>query len=491
MAFMPTLTRRKFLAGAACLAAGAGVAHSSRGGSFGTALAAPAIPGAGRTVPVHLVAAERPSALLPCFSGITLPLWTFSDSTWLPTIRIQLGDRLDVAFDNRLPRENEHATIHWHGIRLPNDQDGVPFLVQRPVAPGESFRYGFAPPDTGTYFFHTHCNTIEQLGRGLVGILIVEGDTTEPYAADEIVLLRDWRIDFDRRSFASFFTKKGASKAGTFGNVRSANGAAEADMKLPASADCRLRLINSDTTRVMEIAVVDAEAAVIAIDGAAVAPFALTTWLLGPGMRLDLVVRAPAEGGVAHIVDGRLEKAVSLVRLVGAGTARPARPFDPVPLRAARIPEPLVANATRLSFVFAAAGSTGTVVAIDDPLAPSLGSICVSSNDFWAINDTPWPGRDHAKIPPPLARLERGKSYVCSLKNASKLAHPIHLHGHSFKVLRSDQRTVPVHHADTVLLLPEETIEVAFVADNPGRWMLHCHVIEHQETGMMGYVEVV
>ena len=244
----------------------------------------------------------------------------------------------------------------------------------------------------------------------------------------------------------------------------------------------------------MEIAVVDAEAAVIAIDGAAVAPFALTTWLLGPGMRLDLVVRAPAEGGVAHIVDGAPGQG-RIPRPPGRGghgaagkTIRPGCRCGPVafPSPGSRECRHGCHSSSRRP------ARRCTVVAIDDPLAgPSLGSICVSSNDFWAINDTPWPGRDHAKIPPPLARLERGKSYVCSLKNASKLAHPIHLHGHTFKVLRSDQRTLPVHHADTVLLLPEETIEVAFVADNPGRWMLHCHVIEHQETGMMGYVEVV
>ena len=93
-------------------------------------------------------------------------------------------------------------------------------------------------------------------------------------------------------------------------------------------------------------------------------------------------------------------------------------------------------------------------------------------------------------IPPPLAVLERGRSYVFELKNGSPLLHPIHIHGHTFKVLKSDRRSLPVYHADTVVLTPEETIEVAFVADNPGRWMFHCHVIEHQETGMMGYVEV-
>jgi FtsP/CotA-like multicopper oxidase with cupredoxin domain len=485
------LTRRRFLAGAACLATGAGLARSSRAAPFNTALAAPADPSAGRRVTVHLAAAERPAAL-PCFSGITLPMWTFSEETWRPVIRIDLGDRLDVVLDNRLSRDGEHTSIHWHGIRLQNDQDGVPYLVQPPVMPGESFRYSFVPPDTGTFFFHSHCNTVEQMGRGLTGVLIVEGDTAEPYAADEVILLRDWLVDFDNRSFRNFFTARGASRAGTFGNVRSANGAVEAEIRLPSSADCRLRIVNSDPTRIMELAVIDAEAAVIAIDGVAVPPFPLGTWLLGPAARLDLAVRAPGEGGLARIVDRRLDEVVPLVRLVGTGAARPSKSFNPAPLRAGRIPEPQLAAADRLEFVFAPAGDYGPAAAIDDPLsAAALGSLCLSSDDFWRINGAAWPGADHAKIPPPLAVLERGRSYVFSLRNGSKLMHPIHIHGHTFTVLRSDRRSLPVHHADTVLLTPEETIEVAFVADNPGRWMFHCHVIEHQETGMMGYVEVV
>jgi len=419
-------------------------------------------------------------------------MWTFSESTWLPQIRLNLGDRLDVLLENRLPRNGEHTSIHWHGIRLPNDQDGVPFLVQRPVPPGESFRYNFVPPDTGTFFFHTHCNTTEQLGRGLVGILVVDGDTTEAYAADEIILLRDWLVDAEKRTFRNFITKRGAGRAGTFGNVRSANGATEAEISLPSSADCRLRIINCDPTRVMEIAVVDAEAAVIAIDGIAVPPFELASWLLGPAMRLDLVVRAPAEGGVARIVDRKLNEVVPLVRLVGTGVARSPKQFDPSPLRAGRIPEPDIPAAELQTFVFAPAGDYGNVINAGDPLgAPSLGSLCLSSDDFWTINGKAWPGGDHSKIPPPLARLERGRSYAWSLKNGSQLVHPIHIHGHTFKVLGSDRRRLPVHHADTILLMPEETVDVAFVADNPGRWMFHCHVIEHQETGMMGYVEVI
>ena len=273
---MSVLSRRGFLTGAACLATGMATIRSSSPATYSAALAAPAELGAEEKIMAHFVAAERQTAL-PCFGGNSLPMWTFSDDGWLPVIRLNLGDRLDTVLDNRLPREGEHTSIHWHGIRLPNDQDGVPYLVQQPVLPGESHRYSFVPPDTGTFWFHTHCNTAEQLGRGLVGLLIVDGDAIVPYAADETVLLRDWRIDPDDGTFRKFVTTRGANRAGSYGNVRSANGATKADIRLPSSADCRLRVVNADPTRVMELALDGAEAAVIAIDGVAVPPFQLRT----------------------------------------------------------------------------------------------------------------------------------------------------------------------------------------------------------------------
>ncbi len=193
-----------------------------------------------------------------------------------------------------------------------------------------------------------------------------------------------------------------------------------------------------------------------------------------------------------QLIDRRLDPVVSLARLVGAGPAPEAiAPFEPRPLRAGRIPAPDIGKAEHLDFTFAQAGGAAAIPTEDSPDGPFLGSLCLSSNTFWTINGEAWPGGDHSRIPPPLAILERGRSYAFRLKNGSQLMHPIHIHGHSFKVLRSDTRALPVHHADTVLLLPGETVDVAFVADNPGKWMFHCHVIEHQETGMMGYLEVV
>jgi FtsP/CotA-like multicopper oxidase with cupredoxin domain len=89
-----------------------------------------------------------------------------------------------------------------------------------------------------------------------------------------------------------------------------------------------------------------------------------------------------------------------------------------------------------------------------------------------------------------LAELKLGKSYIFELENLTPHAHPIHIHGHTFTFVSSNKRKLPPHKCDTIVLLPRERLEVALVADNPGSWMFHCHLLEHQETGMMGYVHV-
>lgn len=484
------LTRRQFMAAAAGTSAAALCAAAGEQPVYGRKLGPPVEMDIGRTVRVRLTAAERPTSL-PCFRGSSLPMWTFGDGAWPPVIRLQLGDRLEATLDNRLPRPDESTSIHWHGIRLPNGQDGVPYLVQPPVRPGESFRYSFTPPDAGTYFFHTHCNTVEQLGRGLEGILIIDGDAAEPYDADTILLLRDWMVDADAGEFTPFYTLRGAGRAGTYAPLRSANGMVNPEIRLPASGDCRIRVINTDATRVMQIGLEGAEAAIIAIDGIAVPPFPMSVTSIGPAMRIDLALRSPKEGGVARLIDQSIEPRAELAHFTATGSPRRDKPFDPAPLRASRIPEPDLKAATRLSFAFDASDAAQLFsVALSEAAAPMIGSLCLSERVFWTINGTPWPDRNHTRLPPPLAELKRGQSYIFELKNNSSFVHPIHLHGHTFSVLGSNKRRMPQHHADTVLLLPQEHAEVAFVADNPGAWMFHCHVIEHQESGMMGYFRV-
>jgi FtsP/CotA-like multicopper oxidase with cupredoxin domain len=479
------LTRRNVLAGALGTTLVGSCARFSAYRPLGPMVA----PGTGKTVAVRLTAAERPTAL-PCFEGAALPLWTFAEGAWPPVIRLELGDRLVTTLENRLPRADEHTSVHWHGVRLPNGQDGVPYLVQPPVRPGSSFRYAFSPPDAGTFFFHTHCNTVEQLGRGLVGVLIVDGDITEPYDADVLLLLRDWRIEPGTGRFASFATTRGSARAGTYGPLRSVNGAVNPEVVVPASGDCRLRLINVDPTRIMQIRVEGAEAAIIAIDGIALPPVPLTEWSMGPANRLELVLRAPPPGDVARLVDSSGGDRVELARLVGQGQPRRTALFDPAPLRSSRIPLPDLGNALRLEFNLQASDGGAAITSAGDPTGGPLGAICRSARTLWAINGRAWPDRAD-RLPPPIAVLDRGRTYLFALKNETMFSHPMHIHGHYFTYLNSNQRDRPAHRTDTLLMQSGEQVEVAFVADNPGDWMLHCHVIEHQENGMMSYFRVV
>jgi FtsP/CotA-like multicopper oxidase with cupredoxin domain len=482
---MTRITRRSLLTGAAAFAGAAALPRF--GGSAAHELPPPAEPASGKVVHVDLAAAERPTAL-PCFGGARLPLWTLSDGAWPPVVRMRLGDRLEASFENRLPRAGEHSSVHWHGLRIANAEDGVPYLTQRPVWPGERYSYSFVPPDTGSFFFHPHCNTVEQLGRGMAGLLIVEGDETEPYDADEVIALRDWRVDEATGTFLDFFTPQGAGRAGTFGTIRSANGAAAPAVELPAAGDCRLRVYNLDNTRVIQLGVMGAEAAIVAVDGVAMPPLPLRAWDLGPAMRLDIVVRAPGDGEEAQLVDYFAPEPVALARLLGRGEPHRSGSFNPAPLRAGRMAAPDLDNAERIPFKFTAT-ATAEAIAEAEASGAFLGSLCTSFASFWAINQQVWP-TEEGGLPPPLAVLKRGKSYILELQNLTPHKHPIHLHGHSFKVLSSNRRDVPLHRADTVLLHPKERVEVALVADNPGDWMFHCHIIEHQESGMMGYIRV-
>ena len=303
-------------------------------------------------------------------------------------------------------------------------------------------------------------------------------------------MAKDWRLDKDG-SFLPFSTDSGAARAGTFGTLRTVNGVAKFTRKVPASADLRLRLLNLDATRLMDVGVEGAKALIIAIDGNPIEPIPLDSWRLGAASRLDLVLRSPKAGGRILIRDYLPAEIFDLAILEAEGPDRRSAPFDPAPLYAANLPEADLTGAETQTYVFSAASDA--IASFIDTLDPAdplskviLDDLCTASRTFWAINKRSWPNDGHRNLPPPLARLKAGASYRFVLQNATPHPHPIHLHGHTFKVLSSSKRSLPVHHADTVLVLPKERIEIAFVA-TPGRWMFHCHILEHLETGMMGY----
>jgi FtsP/CotA-like multicopper oxidase with cupredoxin domain len=240
----------------------------------------------------------------------------------------------------------------------------------------------------------------------------------------------------------------------------------------------------------MELGIEGAEAALIAVDGNGLPPVPLRSWRAGPATRIDVALRAPAEpGAVVRLLDYFAPEPVELARLVTRGEALRRPPFAPEPLLANALAEPELERAERLRLTFSATAVAQEIVLPDGQTLRFADDLCLSDRTFWAINRQSWPEDGEGRMPPPLFEVARGRTQLLELVNATPHQHPIHLHGQFFKVLKGRRKT-PQHWADTVLLGPKDRAQIAFVADRPGDWMLHCHLIEHQETGMMAIYRV-
>ncbi|HEY4136012.1 MAG TPA: multicopper oxidase family protein [Alphaproteobacteria bacterium] len=463
------LSRRRFLLGTAALAGIAALPKPLR-----------ADPGA-----IALLAKERPLRL-PGLAGPS-PAWTYGDG-WPLELRVPRGETMRATLNNGL---QEHTTIHWHGVRVPYVMDGVPYFTQDPVQPGQSFTYSFAPPDPGTYFFHPHCDTLQAMSRGLSGVLVVEDPRDAGlFDVDKVVVLKDWRV-LPSGAFDSFTTDRDAARAGTFGNLRTVNGGAPPTLEVPPSARVRLRIVNLDVSRMPMLGVRGANAAVIATDGNACEPFPAQNWRLGPAMRCEIGFQAPADQGAEVVIeDIWTSKPQLLMRIVTKGAAAQKRAGTALKLPPVELPVPKLNGAQKIDFTLQAGLMDPKLAAWLKETGLGTDSLCLNQNIFWSINGKSWPGMTHDAKMPPLAELTSGKSYVFQMFNGSRYIHPMHLHGHTFRVLSSSKRKLPPHWADTVLVQPNERIDIAFVAGEPGDWMFHCHIVDHQDTGMMGYVRV-
>ena len=415
-------------------------------------------------------------ANLEIIPGKLTPALGFNGEFPAPVIRAKQGEAIRILFQNKL---QQATTIHWHGIRIDIKMDGVPFLSQAPVQPGESFLYEFVCPDAGTFWFHPHMHSVEQLGKGLVGALIVEEREIPEYDDDIIIGLKDWRLD-KQGQFLPLSLPRHAARAGTLGTVETINGKIKPRLAAPAGGLVRLRCLNLDSARVYHISLKDLEAHVIAIDGSPVStPRPLSTHSIGAGMRVDVALRLPSETNQEiRIYDNKGRGYFELCRLFTTAPSSPLLNTQLKALPANPLPTLDLENAETLAFEFEWAGALSPV---------KKGKV---DSTFWTINRRAWEGMNASSIPAPLATVGLGKTVIMKLHNATPHGHPIHMHGIIFTVLSSDKHEVDPFQTDTILLERNERATIAFVADNPGRWMFHCHVIEHMKTGLMGYITI-
>lgn len=447
----------------------------------------PATAASGRVREYRLRAAPASTSLLPGSDRQT-PVWAYDGRVPGPVLRFTQGERARIVFHNALPQP---TTVHWHGLRVPNAMDGVPGISQPPIEPGDEFVYEFDLQDAGSYWYHPHFASAEQQDRGLHGALIVEEAEPPIVDRDVVWLLDDWRLDDQARIVEDFDNRHDMSHAGRLGNTATVNGAAIETFAVRSGERVRLRLVNAANAWIYALDFQGHSPLVVALDGHPVEPHAPAGGkvVIGPAQRVDLLLDMNAAPGSRHdVVDGYYRgREYNLLELVYAN--RPLReqaPDAPFRLAANPLPEPDADTAEPLVLVLAGgAMSRFEGGLLDGETLDARGMI--RRGRFWTLNDVA-AGEQHGEA---MFRLRHGHSYRLQVHNTTRFPHPLHLHGQPFRVLSRNGAAEPRRPwRDTVLLGADEHAELLLRASNRGRWMLHCHIPEHMQSGMSTTVDV-
>ncbi len=289
------------------------------GSAFGTSSLVPVSGFASEKPPESLTAKLARVQLAPSQYPAT-EVWSFDGTVPGSLIRVSQGEQVSRRFVNQLP---EPSSVHWYGVRIVNAMDGVSGLTQDPVPSGAHFDYTFTPKDAGTYWYHNHTNSVEQVARGLYGPLIV--DELEPVDVDqdEFLVLDDWLLDPETAQIdPDFLSPHDRSHAGRRGNYVAVNGEAATTIAVKKNQRLRLRLINAANARIFQLSVSGLEGWVMALDGMPLPePEAITEpLLLAPGQRVDLFVDVTADSGqTADLVWYEDQEGYSLVQFTVDG----------------------------------------------------------------------------------------------------------------------------------------------------------------------------
>jgi FtsP/CotA-like multicopper oxidase with cupredoxin domain len=532
------LTRRGFLA--AGIAGGFAVAACSQNPPVSTdakmkaaiKAAEAARPHSGHTVTTTLTAQQTDIDL----GGVTARTMAYGNTIPGPLIRANIGDELAIKVQNRL---NEPTSVHWHGIVLRNDMDGAEPATPN-IPAGQDFTYRFSVPNAGTYWAHPHVGLEEDMGLYLP---IIVDDPTEPgnYDAEWIVVVDDWTDGVGKSPQQLYDALTSANKptlqnmptptstpapststtttpttrkttitkttttsgtpgttgttspstaAGTSGGVGTSDllGGDAGDIaypyylingRVPAAATTfnakpgqriRIRFINTGSDTAFRVALAQHSMTVTHTDGYPVVPIQVDALLIGMAERYDVIVTA-ADGVFPLVAAAEGKNAVARALLVTGSGSQPDPEFRPAELTK-RV-------ATIDMFTATTAVNLGAA-------EPNLNLPVVLGGDMtryvWTIN-----GEPYSKTNP--LHVRQGQRPTIIFDNPTMMYHPIHLHGHTFQLIKADG-TLGAR-KDTVIVLPKQKVDAVLVADNPGFWMLHCHNTYHQYAGMQTRLDYV
>ena len=532
------LTRRGFIAAgiaggfalAACSQSN-GQASSSAKMAAAIAAAEAARPHSRHTVTASLTAQQTDIDL----GGITARTLAYGNTIPGPLIRANIGDELAITVTNRL---DQPTSVHWHGIALRNDMDGVEPATPN-IPAGQDFTYRFSVPNAGTYWAHPHVGLEEDMGLYLP---VIVDDPTGPgsYDAEWIVVMDDWTDGvgkspqqlYDALTSQNKPTKQNMPAApptttttpttsptkpttsnktttttptgttstsgatgmpgmpgmpGQVGNSDLLGGDAGdiaypyylINGRVPAAATTfsakpgqriRIRFINSGSDTAFRVALGGHSMTVTHTDGYPVVPTQVDALLIGMAERYDVIVTA-ADGVFPLVASAEGKNAVARALLVTGSGSQPDPQFRP-PELTKRVGTLEVFTATTSVNLGAAEPNLHLPVVLGGDMAKYV----------WTIN-----GEVYSKTDP--LHVRQGQRPTMTFDNPTMMYHPMHLHGHTFQVLKADG--TPGARKDTVIVLPKQKINAVLVADNPGLWMLHCHNTYHAYAGMQTRLDYV
>ena len=407
-------------------------------------------------------------------AGTTVKAWTYIGSVPGPLIRATVGDRLIVHFKNELAEE---TTVHWHGVRVPIEMDGVPGISQPPVTQGQTFTYDFVLKDAGLYWYHPHVMSAAAVGNGLYGALLVEDPADGVGVEDQLtIVLSD--IAFDAKGVLEP-ADSGGSAGTVFGREGAyvlVNGKTNPRLLARAGAPQRWRIVNAAKSRFFLLDLEGQEFTIIGTDGGLQErPVVTPQVLITPGERVDLIVSPTGKPGSELTVKSMLYnrgygsvefRSVETLMTIAFSGEPPLAPRRPPTISRTFVP-PTIAGATPVDMVL------------------TLPPVDTKGHSEFRVNGAPfWKAKPF--------RASLGETQLWVVQNDTQWDHPFHLHGFFFMPLDDkDQPVRPLAWKDTVNVPMKSTVRLLVTFDErPGTWMFHCHILDHADGGLMGTVHV-
>jgi FtsP/CotA-like multicopper oxidase with cupredoxin domain len=388
-------------------------------------------------------------------------------------IHAKVGDLLKVHFQNSLP---DATTIHWHGMRVPVEMDGVPEHSQNVVPAGGGFEYSFVVPDAGLYWYHPHYHSAAQVGNGLYGAILVD-DPSEPPLGDEVVLvLSDMALQADGSLAPADTSGDFGDLFGREGDVLLVNGKHQPTLHARSGRLQRWRLVNTAKSRYFELALEGHSFRRIGTDGG-LSEFGVYSErvVLAPAERMDVLVVPTGTPGAPLAV-----RWVPFDRGYGSTTNRPEETLFTIDF--AEEPAPAVDEVPMTS---------RTLEPLDLSLATPVDIELTQAYDaegklVLGINGVPVDAAEpfHGRV---------GETQIWTVSTQMEWSHPFHLHGFFFQVLDENRLPRrPLEWKDTVDVPYGGVTQLAVKYEGrQGMWMFHCHILDHADAGMMGHLHLM